>query len=100
PQMEHLVFSGSRAPADCPTIAALIENQDAASARERLAQVRISAEDVLSFQLSGGTTGVPKIIPRFHGEYLSHAAFCARHYEMDERSVFLWALPLMHNAGQ
>jgi pyochelin biosynthesis protein PchD len=55
---------------------------------------------VLSFQLSGGTTGVPKIIPRFHGEYLAHATFAARNYEMDENSVFLWALPLMHNAGQ
>lgn len=100
PQIEHLVFSGSRAPESSVTIASLIETHDAASARERLAQVRISPEDVLSFQLSGGTTGVPKIIPRFHGEYLSHAAFCARHYEMDENSVFLWALPLMHNAGQ
>ncbi len=100
PQIRHLVFSGSRAPEQGATIMSLIETHDAASARARLAQVRISPEDVLSFQLSGGTTGVPKIIPRFHGEYLSHAAFCARNYEMDENSVFLWALPLMHNAGQ
>ena len=99
-QIQHLVFSGSRAPEPGATIMSLIETHDAASARARLAQVRISPADVLSFQLSGGTTGVPKIIPRFHGEYLSHAAFCARNYEMDENSVFLWALPLMHNAGQ
>ncbi|MDX3895871.1 AMP-binding protein [Pusillimonas sp.] len=100
PRMEHLIFSGSRAPASNPTIASLIESQDADSARKRLAEVHLSPADVLSFQLSGGTTGVPKIIPRFHGEYLSHAEFGARNYEMDEDSVFLWALPLMHNAGQ
>ncbi|SNT09556.1 Non-ribosomal peptide synthetase component E (peptide arylation enzyme) [Noviherbaspirillum humi] len=100
PGIEHLVFSGSRAPADCLTVASLIETRDAASARARLAEVRIGPEDVLSFQLSGGTTGVPKIIPRFHGEYLAHALFAARNYEMDEHSVFLWSLPLMHNAGQ
>lgn len=98
--IEHLVFSGSRAPASSTTLAALIESQSLDSARKRLAEVRLGPADVLSFQLSGGTTGVPKIIPRFHGEYLSHATFCARHYEMDENTVFLWALPLMHNAGQ
>lgn len=100
PRIEHLIFSGSRAPDSNPTIASLIETHDDASARKRLAEVRIGPADVLSFQLSGGTTGVPKIIPRFHGEYLSHATFAARNYEMDEDSVFLWALPLMHNAGQ
>jgi non-ribosomal peptide synthetase component E (peptide arylation enzyme) len=100
PQLEHLVFSGSTAPASTPTIASLIQTYDAASARERLAGTRIGPEDVLSFQLSGGTTGVPKIIPRFHGEYLAHSTFAARNYEMDEDSVFLWALPIMHNAGQ
>ncbi|MCB5364457.1 AMP-binding protein [Pusillimonas sp. CC-YST705] len=100
PHIEHLVFSGSRAPEHSNTIAALIQMHNVASARQRLADIKLSPADVLSFQLSGGTTGVPKIIPRFHGEYLAHATFCARHYEMDENSVFLWALPLMHNAGQ
>lgn len=100
PHMEHLVFSGSRAPASSTTISSLIAGHDAESARKRLAEVHLSPADVLSFQLSGGTTGVPKIIPRFHGEYLAHSAYGARNYEMDEDSVFLWALPLMHNAGQ
>lgn len=100
PRLKHLVFSGSRSPESSTTITSLIETHNIASARKRVAQVHLNPADVLSFQLSGGTTGVPKIIPRFHGEYLSHATFCARHYEMDENSVFLWALPLMHNAGQ
>lgn len=100
PKIEHLVFSGSRAPASSTTISSLIQSHDRASAREKLAGLRLGPADVLSFQLSGGTTGVPKIIPRFHGEYLAHAAFAARNYEMDENSVFLWALPLLHNAGQ
>ena len=46
---------------------------DHAAARARLAQVQLDAEDVLTFQLSGGSTGVPKIIPRFHGDYLGQA---------------------------
>ena len=100
PQIDHLVFSGSRAPESSITISSLIESQSTSSAQDRLAKIRLNPADVLSFQLSGGTTGVPKIIPRFHGEYLSQAGFAASKYEIDEDSVFLWALPLMHNAGQ
>lgn len=98
--IEHLVFSGTRAPQDSTTITSLLDTMDDSSARRIVADVKLDPADVLSFQLSGGTTGVPKIIPRFHGEYLAHATFSAQHYEMDETSIFLWALPLMHNAGQ
>lgn len=98
--IEHLIFSGSRPCAGHATIQSLLQKHDAESARAIVANHKLSPADVLSFQLSGGTTGVPKIIPRFHGEYLAHATFSARHYEMDEDAVFLWALPLMHNAGQ
>lgn len=100
PQIEHLIFTGTKAPSSGHTLAGLVHTHTLDSARQRLAEVEVGPADVLSFQLSGGTTGVPKIIPRFHGEYLAHATFAARHYEMTEDSVFLWALPLMHNAGQ
>src|SRR2546425_9634251 len=50
----------------------LIQSVSLEQARRRLAQVQLSPEDCFVFQLSGGSTGVPKIIPRFHGEYLAH----------------------------
>lgn len=55
--------------------------------------------DVATFQLSGGTTGVPKIIPRFHGEYLGYAAAWADRLELTDEDVLLWSLPVAHNAG-
>lgn len=56
-------------------------------------------EDVAVFQLSGGSTGVPKLIPRFHAEYQGHVrSWCAR-YDMQEGDVGIWALPMLHNAG-
>lgn len=56
-------------------------------------------EDVMVFQLSGGSTGVPKLIPRFHAEYLGHVrSWCAR-YDMQDGNVGIWALPMLHNAG-
>ena len=79
---------------------ALIESVSLAQARARLASVEIGTEDVLTFQLSGGTTGVPKIIPRFHAEYMGSARDWARRQLMDDNVVQLYALPLIHNAGQ
>ena len=43
---------------------------DLSQARRALAAVPQDPWQVAVFQLSGGTTGVPKIIPRMHSEYL------------------------------
>ena len=81
-------------------IDALIAGMPLDAARRRLGSRAPGIEDVLSFQLSGGTTGVPKIIPRFHAEYLGHSAGWMRRYRIDEASRVIWSLPLLHNAGQ
>lgn len=78
----------------------LIDSISYQAAKERLSRLTIGPRDVLSFQLSGGSTGIPKIIPRFHAEYLAHAEASARQYEIDEQARFIWSLPIMHNAGQ
>lgn len=63
------------------------------------AQRRIDFDDVAVFQLSGGTTGTPKVIPRFHAEYWYNAKAYARRQGWD-RSVRTTHLgPLVHNAG-
>ncbi|MDH1254278.1 AMP-binding protein [Comamonas thiooxydans] len=99
PSLQYLiVVRGERAGA--ASMQQLIDGMPLAQARERLAGVRLGLADVLSFQLSGGTTGVPKIIPRFHAEYLGHSAGWARRYQIDADSRLIWSLPLMHNAGQ
>jgi non-ribosomal peptide synthetase component E (peptide arylation enzyme) len=50
-------------------------------------------------QLSGGSTGVPKVIPRFHAEYLGHVKMWCDRYDTTSESKGIWALPLLHNAG-
>ncbi len=79
---------------------ALIDGISYEQAVAVLARVSIGSQDVLSFQLSGGTTGVPKIIPRFHAEYIGHALACMRQLGQTEHSRLIWSLPLLHNAGQ
>jgi len=51
------------------------------------------------FQLSGGTTGLPKVAPRLHEEYAYNARAWAAALEMDTGTRVLYPLPLMHNAG-
>jgi len=77
----------------------LCASMDYASAQRRLATVEIDPEDVAVFQLSGGSTGIPKIVPRMHGEYLGQAASWSRRHDLGPTDVCLWPLPLIHNAA-
>ena len=98
--VREIIVARGPAPSGTRGFEALIASVSLAQARARLAGVTVGTEDVLTFQLSGGTTGVPKIIPRFHAEYMGSAHDWARRQCMDENVVQLYALPLIHNAGQ
>lgn len=55
------------------------------------------SSDVALFQLSGGTTGLPKLIPRAHDEYFYSVRASALVSGLTHASVYLAALPVMHN---
>lgn len=57
------------------------------------------AEDLAVLQLSGGTTGTPKLIPRVHCDYVCNARAWAERWGWDETVVSIHALPVVHNAG-
>ncbi len=50
-------------------------------------------------QLSGGTTGTPKVIPRLHPEYWYNARATAQWWSMGPTDRLAFALPIAHNAG-
>ncbi|WP_018680531.1 (2,3-dihydroxybenzoyl)adenylate synthase [Actinokineospora enzanensis] len=54
---------------------------------------------VAFFLLSGGTTGLPKLIPRTHDDYALQLRSAAASMGVDEHSVYLAALPAAHNAA-
>lgn len=99
PSLAVRVIARGAAPDDCHSLEAMLNGTSLPDARARLARVKISPEQVASFQLSGGTTGLPKIIPRFHSEYLGYSAAWSRTFGLGWDDVLLWALPLIHNAG-
>lgn len=62
-----------------------------------LAKVQINPDDPAIFQLSGGTTGIPKLIPRSHNDYAYNSKMASRVCAVGENSVLLVILPIAHN---
>lgn len=55
------------------------------------------ADDIAFFQLSGGTTGTPKLIPRTHNDYAYSITASVEICEFDQSTCYLCALPAAHN---
>jgi 2,3-dihydroxybenzoate---[aryl-carrier protein] ligase len=76
-----------------PDLRQLIERK----AKSLLKTIRIDPTDPCVFQLSGGTTGIPKLIPRTHNDYAYNSKAAAQVCGVTPDSVLLLALPIAHN---
>jgi 2,3-dihydroxybenzoate-AMP ligase len=63
----------------------------------RLGAPPIDSRDIAVFLLSGGTTGLPKLIARTHDDYAYNARVSAEVAGVDSDSVYLISLPAGHN---
>ena len=62
-----------------------------------LSAIRIDPTDPAVFQLSGGTTGIPKLIPRTHNDYAYNSKTAASVCGVNGDSILLIVLPIAHN---
>ena len=83
-------------PAGFLSLAELISRPPRKSV-EYLRKLKIDPTDPAIFQLSGGTTGVPKLIPRTHNDYAYNSRLAAGVCGVTSESVLLLALPIAHN---
>lgn len=62
-------------------------------------EIRTQAQpfDIAFLQLSGGTTGLPKLIPRTHADYIYSVKESVLVAKLTEEVVQLIVLPVMHN---
>jgi len=74
----------------------LIERKSARDPAE-LARIQINPLDPALFLLSGGTTGVPKLIPRTHNDYVYNSKMAGSVTGIADDSVLLDVLPISHN---
>jgi len=84
------------APAGFLSLADLI-SREPKKRPEDLRALEIDPTDPAIFQLSGGTTGVPKLIPRTHNDYAYNSRIAAKVCGVTGDSVLLLALPIAHN---
>ncbi|MGE5307216.1 MAG: (2,3-dihydroxybenzoyl)adenylate synthase [Alphaproteobacteria bacterium] len=66
-------------------------------AADELKRIEIDPEDPALFQLSGGTTGIPKLIPRTHNDYVYNSKRAAAATRVGSDKTLLIVLPLAHN---
>ena len=98
PSLQHLVALGGGSQPDVSYLRPWLEEfADEESAFEKLLKYRPKPYDIALFLLSGGTTGIPKLIPRTHTDYLHNARQCAEVLQWDSSDVFLVVIPAAHN---
>jgi 2,3-dihydroxybenzoate-AMP ligase len=101
PTLRQILTIG--APAGTPGVRVedLGNDIEPSSARELVEEIQagIEADDIAVFQLSGGTSGVPKVIPRLHAEYWYNARAYAEAWGWDESTRNAHLIPIIHNAG-
>ena len=70
---------------------------DADEARQAAEQLRPDPDAPACFLISGGTTGLPKLITRTHNDYVCNVRATSATAELDQNDVYLGTLPVSHN---
>ena len=91
------VLTAGQVPAESPQFHSIRELIEHRFSRRPI--FRADPFDVALFLVSGGTTGLPKLIPRTHADYLYNARAMNEVCEIDSNSIFLIAIPVSHNFG-
>ncbi|MFN6554319.1 (2,3-dihydroxybenzoyl)adenylate synthase [Mycolicibacterium septicum] len=89
PRLSHILVDGD--PGSFQSWSALKDSDDTPLS------VTVDTSGPAVLLVSGGTTGLPKLIPRTHDDYRYNAAACAQACEMVHDDVYLAALPAGHN---
>jgi 2,3-dihydroxybenzoate-AMP ligase len=84
------------APDGFLSLTELIEKKATRAAAD-LDSIEIDPTDPAIFQLSGGTTGIPKLIPRTHNDYAYNSKAAAAVCDIHPGDTQLCMLPIAHN---
>jgi 2,3-dihydroxybenzoate---[aryl-carrier protein] ligase len=95
PSLKFRIVLGAAGPGE-HSLTGLIE-RPAKLARADLQRIEIDPTDPAMFQLSGGTTGIPKLIPRTHNDYAYNSKTAADVCGVSGDTAMLIALPIAHN---
>jgi non-ribosomal peptide synthetase component E (peptide arylation enzyme) len=101
PSLRNIVVVGDEAPTGTLSLSKLTEGiQLGPRTDEHLSKSRPTPQDVLHLAPTGGTTGLPKLVPRTHNAHLCKAYYWARAQERGPKEVDLVVAPINHDAPQ
>ncbi|MFO1168851.1 MAG: AMP-binding protein [Rhodoblastus sp.] len=96
PTLEHVFVEGEALDGQI-SLPALRATDAAAGDVDAVERMALDAGDVALMLLSGGTTALPKLIPRTHNDYVYNFTRSAEIAGFDADTVLLVSLPLAHN---
>ena len=98
PNLEYTFVSGEPVDDDFISITDLLNDKiEERISIDSLEKYRPDPMEPAVFQLSGGTTGVPKVIPRTHNDYSACFRRAAEILKVGQDSVMGIAIPINHN---
>ncbi|MDX3640429.1 (2,3-dihydroxybenzoyl)adenylate synthase [Streptomyces sp. MB09-02B] len=95
--LAHVLVLGDKVGDSAVDLRELCAEPAAPGARHEVDAYRPDSRSIAVFLLSGGTTGLPKLIARTHDDYLYNARRSAEVCELGPDTVYFAALPLGHN---
>jgi 2,3-dihydroxybenzoate-AMP ligase len=97
PTLKHVFVVGDPRPGQTALGPMISEPASEGEVRATLERLRPDPGEVALMLLSGGTTALPKLIPRTHDDYVCNAEQCARVCGFGEHTIYMAVLPLAHN---
>ena len=98
PQVKHVILARGRDHDSYLSLEKLIEQAELTDETlGKLAQRRPDPMQVAHMGPTGGTTGLPKVVPRTHNDLLCGSEYAARAWDMDARDTCLLAGPIGHD---
>jgi 2,3-dihydroxybenzoate-AMP ligase len=95
PSLDLALSVGGELPGAVSVTALL--GRDASTPAAALDGVAVDPDEPCVFQLSGGTTGVPKLIPRTHNDYVYNTRAAVAVNDIHPDDCLLVTLPIAHN---
>ena len=97
PSLRRVLVLGEPQPDQISLIDLLACERARNDGAQRSADFAPAADEVALMLLSGGTTGLPKMIPRTHNDYVYNCRQSSAISHFDAHTIFLAVLPMAHN---
>ncbi len=99
PQLKHIISvrASTEGGEFTASLERLMERELSADDKHKLATRRPEPTDISHILPSGGTTGLPKAIPRTHNDYICNVEYVARVGEMNSSDTWIVVAPVGHN---